>query len=210
MKKYFLLVLTFLFILAITACSDNPADSGDRNVPPESTAPKQTDSNQSHPGKTLIVYFSATGNTKQIAEYIASATGGDMFELVPEIPYSSEDLNWNDDDSRVSYEHNNPEARNIALTSSTVDNFDDYDTIFIGYPIWWGIAAWPVDSFLASNDFTGKTIVPFCTSASSPIGNSVELLEETAGTGNWLDGARFSSSTTEIEIYDWISSLESY
>lgn len=120
-------------------------------------------------GKTLVVYFSATGNTESAANYIAQATGGDLFELEPAEPYTDEDLNYNNDNSRVSREHEDESLRNVELVADTVENWDDYDTVFIGYPIWWGIAAWPVDSFVEANDFTGKTVIPFATSALSLI-----------------------------------------
>ncbi|MDE5654194.1 MAG: flavodoxin, partial [Clostridia bacterium] len=115
----------------------------------------------------LIVYFSATGSTERVAGYIADATGGDVFELVIVNPYSSEDLNYGNQSSRVVLEHNDESLRNIELIKSTVDNWDTYDIIFIGYPIWWGISAWPVNNFIKDNDFTGKTVIPFATSASS-------------------------------------------
>ena len=155
----------------------------------------------------MVVYFSATGNTKEAAGYIASVAGGDLFELVPTEPYSSEDLDWRDENSRVVYEHDHPDERKVALTATTIDSFNEYDTVFIGYPIWWGIAAWPVDGFIEANDFTGKTVIPFCTSASSGLGESAKLLKEAAGTGNWLEGRRFSSGATETEVDEWIKAL---
>ena len=154
-----------------------------------------------------MVYFSATGNTETVADYIAQATGGDLFELVPADPYTSEDLNYNDDSSRVVYEHEHPEAQDIELVAETVDNWDEYDVVFIGYPIWWGIAAWPVNGFVTANDFTGKTVIPFCTSASSGLGDSGDLLEEIAGTGNWLDGRNFYGRESDTIIADWANSL---
>lgn len=158
-------------------------------------------------GKILVVYFSTTGNTEEAANYIAAATGADMFELRPVEPYSSDDLDWADDSSRVVYEHDNPEARTVELEQTTVDDWEAYDTVFIGYPIWWHIAAWPVDGFIAANDFTGKTVIPFCTSSSSKLGESGELLAEAAGTGDWLEGMRFSSSVTEKDVQTWVDSL---
>ncbi|MGN0172116.1 MAG: flavodoxin, partial [Acutalibacteraceae bacterium] len=211
-------------VFAFTACGDQNANHSDSNTDASNTL--QTDSAHTEQstsaslsdassapsdelsgGKTLIVYYSATGNTKEAAEYIALATGGDMFELVPVNPYSSEDLNWNDENSRVVYEHDHPDERAVALVNSTVDNFDEYDTVFIGYPIWWGIAAWPVDGFVEANDFSGKTVIPFCTSASSDLGDSGKLLKEAAETGNWLEGKRFSSGVSQTEVAEWIDSL---
>ncbi len=165
-------------------------------------------SNEASGKKTLVVYYSATENTKKAAEHIASVTGGDLFELVPVKPYSREDLNWNDENSRVVYEYEHPAERKVALTTVTVDNFDKYDTVFIGYPIWWGIAAWPVNGFIEANDFTAKTVIPFCTSASSGLGDSGKLLKEAAGTGNWLEGKRFSSGVSETEVSEWIQNLD--
>ena len=158
-------------------------------------------------GKTLVVYFSATGTTQGVAQTIADTVGADLFEVVPSDPYTSDDLTWTNNDSRVSREHNDEGLRAVALESTDVDGWDDYDTVFIGYPIWWGIAAWPMSSFVAVNDFTGKTVIPFCTSTSSGIGQSGDLLAELAGTGSWLDGYRFSSSTTANDIAALAESL---
>ena len=160
-------------------------------------------------GDVLVVYYSATGSTEKIAGYIADATGGDVFELVPAEPYTSADLNWRNGDSRVSIEHENTELQNsVALVSSVPENWESYDTVFIGYPIWWGIAAWPVNGFVAANDFTGKNIVPFCTSLSSGLGNSGSLLAEMAGEGSWFAGHRFRSGASEQDVLDWLSELK--
>ncbi len=138
--------------------------------------------------RVLVAYFSATGNTESVANCIAEATGGDLFEITPAEPYTSDDLNWTDDNSRVSREHEDESLREVELTTTEAENWDSYDTVFIGYPIWWGIAAWPVDSFVEANDFTGKTVIPFCTSSSSGLGESGQRLAQLAGTGNWLEG----------------------
>lgn len=138
-------------------------------------------------GKVLVVYYSATGNTEEVANMIADTTGGDLFELEPAESYTDEDLNYNDENSRVSQEYANEDQRDVELVSTTVDDWNSYDTVFIGYPIWWGIAAWPMDTFVEANDFTGKTVILFCTSASSGIGDSGSLLAEMAGTGDWLE-----------------------
>ena len=172
----------------------------------ETAASDNTDNTESN-GKTLVVYYSATGTTANVAQTIADATGGDLFEVVPTEPYTDDDLNWTNDDSRVSREHDDESLREVELVSTDVDNWDSYDTVFIGYPIWWGIAAWPVDGFVKANDFTGKTVVPFCTAASSSIGDSGNLLEDMAGTGNWLEGKRLDRGISEEEVKDWISSL---
>ena len=159
-------------------------------------------------GKTLVVYFSATGNTERVAEVIADTTGGELFELEPVDPYTDEDLNYNDDNSRVSQEYADESLRNVELVADTVDNWKDVKRIYIGYPVWWGIAAWPVNTFVEANDFTGKTVIPFCTSASSGLGDSGELLAELAGTGDWQEGMRFRSSVSDEDVAAWVESLE--
>ena len=136
-------------------------------------------------GKTLVVYFSAQGHTEEVAQQMAENLGADIFEIEPAEEYTTADLNWTDENSRVSREHEDESLRNIELKKTTVDNWEDYDTVLIGYPIWWGIAAWPVDTFVKANDFNGKTVIPFCTSASSGLGRSGDLLAEEANGGNW-------------------------
>lgn len=170
-------------------------------------APEQPSTPDTEETNALVVYFSATGNTEAVAGYIADTLGADTFEITPAEPYTAGDLNWNDPESRVVYEYENPDARDVALVTDTPENWEDYDTVFIGYPIWWGIAAWPVSSFVETNDFTGKTVIPFCTSSSSGLGDSGTLLEELAGTGEWLDGQRFRSSASETEVADWVTGL---
>lgn len=159
-------------------------------------------------GKTLVVYFSAQGHTKEVAQRIANNLGADIFELVPANEYTSDDLDWTDSNSRVTQEYEDESLRNIELVSSTVDNWKEYDTILIGYPIWWGIAAWPVDTFVKANDFNGKTVIPFCTSSSSGLGESGTLLAEEANGGNWLEGHRFRSNPLEEDVDDWTDSLK--
>ena len=158
-------------------------------------------------GSVLVVYYSATGNTEGVANYIAEATGGDLFEITPAETYTDDDLNWSDENSRVTREHEDESLRDVELTTTQVENWDSYDTVFLGYPIWWGIAAWPVDGFVEANDFTGKTVIPFCTSSSSGLGESGELLAELAGTGDWQEGQRFRSSTSQEDVNQWVDSL---
>lgn len=219
MKKMTVLFLSLLMIFTLAACGNqNNGNSVVSQSGNEGTQEKTEDQNEASTeepaeepetteGKTLVVYFSATGNTEEAASYIAAATGADMFELEPVEPYSDDDLNWTDDNSRVVQEHDNPDARVVDLVESTVSDWESYDTIFIGYPIWWGIAAWPVDGFIEANDFTGKTVIPFCTSSSSGLGESGELLEEAAGTGDWLEGMRFSSGVSEADVQAWVEEL---
>lgn len=162
---------------------------------------------ESESGKILVVYYSASGTTKRVATAIADATGADLYEITPVEPYTSDDLNWTNSSSRISREHDDESLRDIALTEITPTDWDSYDTVLIGYPIWWGIAAWPVDNFVKGNDFTGKTVIPFCTSSSSGLGDSGNLLEEMAGTGDWQEGHRFSSGASDADAADWVASL---
>ena len=173
----------------------------------EESAQETGASDTSGAGNVLVVYYSATGNTENVANIIAETTGGDLFELEPIEPYTDEDLNYSDENSRVSREHEDESLRDVELASTTVDNWDSYDTVFIGYPIWWGIAAWPVDSFVENNDFTGKTVIPFATSASSGLGESGQRLADMAGTGDWQEGMRFRSSVDEADVQEWVNGL---
>lgn len=173
----------------------------------ENAAETQTGDTTEESGKTLVVYYSASGTTKRVATAIADAVGADLYEITPVEPYTSDDLNWTNSSSRVSREHDDESLRDIALTEITPADWDSYDTVLIGYPIWWGIAAWPVDNFVKGNDFTGKTVIPFCTSSSSGLGDSGNLLEEMAGTGDWQEGHRFSSGASDADAADWVASL---
>ncbi|MCM1166879.1 MAG: aldo/keto reductase [Lachnospiraceae bacterium] len=219
MKKLSAWLLGLVMSLGLTACGTSGTQSGStQSSTPQSqpnsgaaqnnSAPSgKTPSDSSDGGKALVVYYSATNNTEKVAEYIAEETGGDLFELVPTEPYSSADLDWTDRSSRVSKEHDDASLRAVELEKAVSDNWESYDYVFVGYPIWWGIAAWPVDGFISANDFSGKTVIPFCTSTSSGLGESGELLAEAAGTGNWLEGERFRSSAYEETVKDWVKSL---
>ena len=212
MKKRISMIMVICLLLSLTACG---VDSGTNSNTEPSATQSQAETPSSEPAaepteeaaKMLVVYFSATGTTQGVAQTIADTVGADLFEVVPSDPYTSDDLNWTNNDSRVSREHNDEGLRAVALESTDVDGWDDYDTVFIGYPIWWGIAAWPMSSFVAVNDFTGKTVIPFCTSVSSGIGQSGELLAELADAGTWLDGQRFSRSSSEADIASWVNGL---
>ena len=157
--------------------------------------------------RVLVASVTATGNTEGVANAIADVTGGGLFEITPADPYTSADLNWTDENSRVVYEYENPEERDVALAQETPAAWADYDVVFLGYPIWWGIAAWPVSSFVEANDFTGKTVIPFCTSSSSGLGQSGDLLADLAGNGTWLEGQRFRGGASEADAAAWVESL---
>ena len=169
---------------------------------------KSTTKNVQGNGKTLVVYYSAQNHTKDVAQKVAENLGADLFEIEPKEKYSEDDLDWTDDDSRVTKEHEDTSLRNVELKTTEVENWDQYDTVFIGYPIWWGIAAWPVDTFVTANDFSNKTVIPFCTSASSGLGESGAKLQKEAKGGNWQKGQRFSSSPSDSTIKDWTDSLK--
>lgn len=179
---------------------ENNNTSNDNTVVNEPNNNDQNDNNTIINTKTLVVYYSAQNHTKEVAEEIAKNLNADIFVIEPVNEYTSADLNYNDEESRVSKEHNDESLRNVELKNTKVENWDKYDTVLIGYPIWWGIAAWPVNTFVSSNDFTNKTVIPFCTSASSSLGESGKLLENLAKTGNWQEGTRFSSNPSSKDI----------
>ena len=219
-KKFFSCLLAVAMALSLAACGGNDSSADDQTAgqtQEETTPPADTSTDTAAPetsgdettagGNVLVVYFSATGHTESVANDIAEATVGDLFEITPADPYTDEDLNWSDENSRVSREYADESLRDVELTTTEVENWDDYDTVFIGYPIWWGIAAWPVSSFVAANDFTGKTVIPFCTSSSSGLGESGDLLADLAGTGDWQEGERFRSSASSEDVSEWVDSL---
>lgn len=204
------------------ASSGSSASAASESAPAETPAPTETPADTESGaassaaegdaaaagGNVLVVYYSATGNTAAVAQTIAEVTGGDLFEITPAEPYTDEDLDWTNEDSRVSREYADESLREVELSAATPDNWDSYDTVFIGYPIWWGIAAWLTSSFVAANDFTGKTVIPFCTSSSSGLGDSGSLLADAAGTGTWLEGQRFRSGASADDVTEWINGLE--
>ncbi len=177
------------------------------NVDAEDIDTEETESNETEE-KAIIVYFSATGNTEQVAGVIAEVTGGELFQLEPVEPYTDEELDWTDKNSRVGKEHEDPEKREIELVSTAIDGWESASVVYVGYPLWWGIAAWPVNSFVKENDFTGKMVIPFCTSASSGLGESGKMLAELAGSGEWKEGMRFPSNISEQEVREWVESLD--
>ncbi|MDY5586581.1 MAG: flavodoxin [Oscillospiraceae bacterium] len=206
MKKLTALILAAVLVLSLAACgtANNAATDTRSTNAPASAAP---DASAAPSGKVLVVYYSASGNTERVAKDIAGAAGADLFEITPTEVYTDDDLNWRNSDSRVSREHDDEFLRDVPLTTTEVPDWDSYDTVFIGYPIWWGIAAWPVDNFVKANDFTGKTVIPFATSTSSGMGQSGNLLRDLAGTGDWQDGQRFRSNASADDAADWVSSL---
>lgn len=221
-KKFFALALSAILLLSLAACgstrpatvttvsttaSTTAATTEAAQPNEETTEAVETTETEAAANKTLVVYYSASGNTRRVAEAIAQAANTDLFEIVPTEVYTNEDLNWTNSDSRVSREHDDESLRDVPLTTTEVPDWDSYDTVLLGYPIWWGIAAWPVNNFVKANDFTGKTVIPFATSSSSGMGQSGSLLAEMANGGDWQQGQRFSSGASEADVQAWVNGL---
>lgn len=228
MKRTVVFFVSLMCVLSLTACGNGERKASSSEPISESineegsvkeTEPEASDNRgetvnteddketENVNGKTLVVYYSASGYTEAVAGYIAEAADADIFDIEPVNVYTDADLDWTNQESRVVYEHDNPDERDVELVSTEVDDWASYDTVFIGYPIWWGEAAWVVDNFVKENDFTDKTVIPFCTSSSSGLGESGTLLAEMAGTGNWIDGERFQSSVAEEDVRSWVEGL---
>ena len=164
MKKLLSTVMILALMFTFVACNNSTSSNNETTSKTSSTASvdkssdttSENNSDKTSNGKILVVYYSATGSTKAVAQTIADTANADLFEITPVDPYTSDDLNWTDDNSRVSVEHNDESKRDVELTKTTPDNWEQYDTVFVGYPIWWGIAAWPVNNFINGNDFSGK------------------------------------------------------
>lgn len=206
-KRILALTLATLLTAALAACgaSNTPAASTGTAAPDASAQTSAETAKTPTEHKILVAYFSATGNTKAVAETLSKTLSADLFELVPQEPYTDADLDWHDKDSRCSKEHEDDSIRPTLQT--IVSNLDDYDTILLGYPLWWGNAPLIVRTFLESGDFGGKTIIPFCTSSSSGFGDSGKHLEAFAPGATWRDGMRFASNADEQDVADWASSL---
>ena len=227
MKRMFPLCLTLALMLTLTACGSPEGQGGGSSNPASDTSPSASDTPETPPSsqpedsapaeseetaetdggetKILIAYFSATNNTEGIANHLDSILDSDLYEIVPEMPYTSDDLNYNDSSSRSSQEMNDPGAR--PAISGSVEDMEQYEVIFLGYPIWWGEAPRIINTFLESYDFADKTIVPFCTSASSPLGSSAAKLQDLTGSAAWLEGRRFSGGASADEVQSWVDSL---
>lgn len=196
-----------------TSVAGETTESAGQEAPSQGTSSLVTSSQAENDqiaaeGKTLVLYYSATGNTKKIADMIAADTNADEYEITPSEPYSEEDLNWTQEDSRVNREHEDESLQDIAFDSYEIPDFDAYDTVFVGYPIWWQDASWVMKSFVKHVDFSGKTVIPFCTSSSSGLGDSGKNLESLAGSGTWLTGQRFSGGASAEDVQSWVSSLD--
>ncbi len=224
MKKLIALFMGAAMVFSLAACSGGNPSSPDTTNPSEtsessasSTAPDTSEPGSTETtagtegGSTLVVYFSATGNTEKAATYIAEITGGDLFELEPAQPYTDEDLNYGNDDSRVSREHEDESLRDVELVADTVDNWDSYDTIFIGYPNWWADLPMAVYSFFDEYDFSGKTIIPFNVHNGSRFSRTIQTIKELEPNATMVeDGFTVSEQTVDGaagDVADWLDEL---
>ncbi|MDE7254305.1 MAG: flavodoxin [Acetatifactor sp.] len=231
MKKMTAILLCMFMILSLAACGNSGSGAGqpstggnfvekqtDSNTMPENSStgntesvsapesqPEGTEASEAQGTKVLVVYFSATNTTKGVAEHIANGLSADIYEIVPEEPYTDADLNYHDNNSRTTIEMNDPNAR--PGISGSVENMEQYDIVFIGYPIWWGEAPRIVSTFVEGYDFSGKTVVPFCTSGGSGIGSSATNLEQLTDGANWLTGKRLNGGDSQDTVMEWVNSL---
>ena len=230
MKKIALILLAVIMVLPLAACAGGnnptgnngntdpsqtegdatmPSETGNENEQPDETPDaKPDDPSASEPegSKILVAYFSATNNTEGVAQKLADGLGADLYEIVPEQPYTDEDLDYGNSESRSSVEMNDPDAR--PAISGSVENMEQYDVVFLGFPIWWGEAPRIMSTFVESYDFSGKTLVAFCTSGGSGFGSSDSALKSATGTATWLDGHRFSAGASAEDVLAWADGLE--
>ena len=200
-----MILLSLFVLLGLYACTGKE-EKKEETETMNDTVTEVNNENTETEEKTLVVYFSATGTTKGVAEKIADVTGADLYEIKAVQEYTDEDLNWNDSNSRTTHEQNDPSCR--PEIASEALSLEGYTTIFVGYPIWWGEEPRILDTFVEFYDFSNITMIPFCTSGGSGIGRSGKNLEENAGSGNWLEGRRLQANISESDIQSWIDSLK--
>ena len=217
MKKIVMIFLAATMALSLAACTggkeplETLSETKTDSLQPSETPGEPTDSTPSAPdqepvgSKILVAYFSATNNTEGVAQKLADGLGADLYEITPEQPYTDEDLDYGNSESRSSVEMNDPSAR--PAISGSIENMEQYDVVFIGYPIWWGEAPRIMSTFIESYDFSGKTLTAFCTSASSGFGNSDSSLRSAANGATWLDGHRFSAGASADDVMEWANGL---
>lgn len=223
MKKLIVIPLLFVFLFICAGCGSATASTP--SAPSPTAMPEQAvdttpaseqetgDTAQNKPTEspvelpsadnTLVVYFSATGTTRGVAEKIAALTDAELVEIVPAQPYTTEDLNYNDRSTRATVEQNTPDVRPEIANEISLEG---YTTVYLGYPIWWGQAPRILSTFVESHDFTGITVIPFCTSGGSGAGRTGETLGEQAGSGTFLSSTRFSAGVSEPDLQKWIES----
>ena len=213
MQKITAVLLVFVLVFSLASCGgnseNNRASAGENASTSAESASAATESetpeNDAAEQKILVAYFSATGTTEDVAEQIAEGLSCDLYEITPQDPYTDADLNYSDTNSRTTSEMNDENAR--PAISGSVSDMAQYDVVFLGYPIWWGEAPKIINTFLESYDFSGKTIVPFCTSGSSGISSSVSALKPLASGATWLEGRRFGGGVSDETVMEWVRSL---
>ncbi|MDE5604739.1 MAG: flavodoxin [Eubacterium sp.] len=209
MKKALSIALVLVFAVSFAAYTGSKEEEKDSTNPPitennsETNTEKETKNTETH--KILVAYFSATNTTERVAQDIADSLNCDIFEIVPQNPYTDDDLNYHNSNSRTSIEMNDESAR--PAIASSVENIEQYDTIFIGYPIWWNDAPRIINTFLESYNFADKTIIPFCTSGGSGINASVSNLKNAFSNSKWENGKGFNGSSSKEEIAEWANSF---
>ena len=207
MKKFILGLLSLSLILGLTACgsgsSNSASDSGTGGSDFKSVTSDTSSSSGDPADSVAVVYFSATGNTRQVAQKLADSLNAELFDIQPEEPYTQEDLDYSNDNCRANQEMNDDSAR--PAIQQTLNSLSGYDTIYLGYPIWWGTAPRIINTFLESYDLTGKTLYLFCTSGSSGIEQSLSDLHTLYPDLNIADGQRFSSDASDEEMESWLA-----
>ncbi|MCQ2554999.1 MAG: flavodoxin [Clostridia bacterium] len=204
MKRYIVLLLSLLMIFSLFACGSKVEEKPDMEEKNDAPAAEESEVKKN---TVLVAYFSRTGNTKELAEYAIEYLNADVFEIEAKAPYTDADINYGNSNSRTSKEQNDKSMR--PEIAGTVTDFSQYETVIIAYPIWWGQAPRIIDTFMESNDFSGKTVVPFCTSASSGIGSSDTYLHNLASDDvNWKEGKRFAAGTSKDIVVNWLKDLK--
>ncbi len=202
MRRFVIAALAVLMIFTFASCKGSE-DKSDLTSPPSESGGTEDapDSAKKSASKTLVAYFSVTNNTERVAQTISESLGADLYEITPRQPYSEVDIDYNDPESRCSKENNDPAAR--PAISGELPNTYSYDVIYLGYPLWFGKAPKIMNTFIESLDLSGKTIIPFCTSASSDFGNSDDDLIAASEAAFWQEGKRFGAQATEDEVISW-------
>lgn len=208
MKKLNLMLVFLLCVIcslfSFAGCTGNPNENTGTDHT-EQTTPDDTPEDNTGNGDILVVYFSCTNTTKSVAEKIAVASNATLYRIVPEVPYTTADLNYSDDNCRANREQNDPDAR--PAISESVENISQYATVFIGYPIWWGTLPKIIYTFMDAYDLSEKTVIPFCTSGGSGISSSVNAIKAEEPNATVLDGRKFNGSTSQSDIDTWVDGL---
>lgn len=215
MKKVITILISLMMVFCLAACGnsaeeDAETQGSDTQTETENTGLSETqqpeaETPETQENKVLVAYFSATGTTKGVAEHIANGLHADIYEIIPEEPYTDADLDYNDSSSRSTIEMDDPASR--PAISGSVENMEQYDIVFVGYPIWWGDAPRIVSTFVESYDFSGKTVVPFCTSGGSGVGSSASNLEQLTSGATWMEGHRLNGNDSQETVMEWVNGL---